>query len=81
MIRVLRTTDPRFAALRRRLARRGEIMDAGVEPVVRAILDDVRRRGDRARSNGSSSSSTFVFFVFEQIRSCCCCCSCCFVGD
>jgi histidinol dehydrogenase len=48
VIRVLRTTDPRFAALRRRLARRGEIMDAGVEPVVRAILDDVRRRGDRA---------------------------------
>jgi hypothetical protein len=40
VIRVLRTTDPRFAALRRRLARRGEIMDAGVEPVVRAILDD-----------------------------------------
>lgn len=48
MIRVLRTSDRGFAALRAKLARRGEAIDAGVEPAVRAILADVRRRGDRA---------------------------------
>jgi histidinol dehydrogenase len=47
MISVLRTSDRRFAALRAKLARRGAVLDAGVEPAVRAILDDVRRRGDR----------------------------------
>ncbi|HZR81187.1 MAG TPA: histidinol dehydrogenase [Candidatus Binatia bacterium] len=45
---VVRTTERRFAALRRKLARRGAVLDASVEPAVRAIVDDVRRRGDRA---------------------------------
>jgi histidinol dehydrogenase len=48
MTLTVRTTDARFASLRRRLAERGAALDAGVEPVVRAILADVRRRGDRA---------------------------------
>ncbi len=45
---VLRTTDARFARVRRRLARRGEAMESGVERSVRRTLDDVRERGDRA---------------------------------
>lgn len=45
---VVRTTDPAFGRLRRRLARRGEALESTVERSVRRILDDVRARGDRA---------------------------------
>lgn len=45
---VVRTSEPRFARIRARLERRGLELDSAVEPVVRRILDDVRRRGDRA---------------------------------
>ncbi|MBM4267645.1 MAG: histidinol dehydrogenase [Deltaproteobacteria bacterium] len=45
---VVRTTEPRFASLRRRLAERGTALEASVEPAVRRILDDVRKRGDAA---------------------------------
>lgn len=48
MIRTIRTTEPGFARLRRRLRARGAVQDASVEPAVRAIVEDVRRRGDRA---------------------------------
>jgi histidinol dehydrogenase len=44
----VRTTEPRFRRLRARLARRGGTADPAVERAVRAILDDVRARGDRA---------------------------------
>jgi histidinol dehydrogenase len=45
---VLRSTDARFAGVRRRLIDRGGALDASVEAAVRKILADVRRRGDRA---------------------------------
>ncbi len=45
---VVRTSDPSFARLRRRLARRGEALESTVERSVRRILADVRARGDRA---------------------------------
>jgi len=45
---VVRAGEPAFARVLRRLRRRGVTQDAGVEPAVRAILEDVRRRGDRA---------------------------------
>src|SRR5207244_1316950 len=45
---VVRAGEPAFARVLKRLRRRGATADAGVEPAVRAILDDVQRRGDRA---------------------------------
>ena len=45
---IVRAGEPAFERLLRRLRRRGVTQDAGVEPAVRAILDDVRKRGDRA---------------------------------
>jgi histidinol dehydrogenase len=45
---VVRTSDPRFARVRARLEGRGLELDASVEPVVRAVLQDVRKRGDAA---------------------------------
>jgi histidinol dehydrogenase len=45
---LVRTSEPRFARVRARLEERGLDLDASVEPVVRAVLADVRRRGDRA---------------------------------
>jgi histidinol dehydrogenase len=45
---LVRTSEPRFAAIAARLEGRGLDLDASVEPVVRAVVADVRRRGDRA---------------------------------
>ncbi len=45
---IVRTTERRFARIRARLEQRGEALDASVEGAVRRIVDDVRRRGDRA---------------------------------
>ena len=45
---VVRAGEPAFARVLKRLRRRGAAADAGVETAVRAILDDVQRRGDRA---------------------------------
>lgn len=45
---VIRTTDPAFARLRRRLGRRGEALESTVEKSVRRILANVRERGDAA---------------------------------
>lgn len=77
MIRVLRAGDPRFAALRAKLARRGESIDAGVEPAVRTILADVRRRGDRAlaaatlRFDGVRVASRDLVVGRERMRAAC----------
>jgi len=45
---LVRTNEPRFARVCARLEGRGLDLDASVEPVVRAVIEDVRRRGDRA---------------------------------
>lgn len=45
---VVRTSEPRFAQVRERLEGRGLELDASVEPVVRTVLQDVRKRGDAA---------------------------------
>ena len=45
---VVRTSDPGFKRVWRRLEGRGEILATSVEPAVRAIVEDVRKRGDRA---------------------------------
>ena len=45
---VVRTTERRFEAVRRKLLERGASLDASVESRVRDILADVQRRGDRA---------------------------------
>jgi histidinol dehydrogenase len=44
----VRAGEPAFERVLKRLRERGATADASVEPAVRAILDDVRRRGDRA---------------------------------
>jgi len=48
MIRVVRWDEPSFEATLRALETRGEVDLSSVEPAVRAILDDVRARGDVA---------------------------------
>ncbi len=45
---IVRAGEPACARLLAKLRRRGATQDASVEPAVRAILEDVRRRGDRA---------------------------------
>ena len=45
---VVRTSDPGFKRVWRRLEGRGEMLATSVEPAVRAIIEDVRKRGDRA---------------------------------
>ncbi|MDG2306199.1 MAG: histidinol dehydrogenase [Candidatus Binatia bacterium] len=57
---VVRTSDPGFARLRRRWARRGEALESTVERSVRRILADVRARGDRAVSEATQK--------FDHIR-------------
>lgn len=47
-IRILRTTDRSFPKKFSELLRRGSETPKGIERKVRAILDDVRRRGNRA---------------------------------
>lgn len=48
MIQLLRFTDPGFEIAFRKIEERGENPPEGVEETVRAILDDVRTRGDAA---------------------------------
>ena len=48
MLRIVHEADPTFAKTVRALATRGEGDLSSVEPAVRAILDDVRARGDQA---------------------------------
>ncbi|MBE0598626.1 MAG: histidinol dehydrogenase [Desulfuromonadales bacterium] len=48
MIQLLRFADPDFEAAFRKIEARGENPPAGVEETVRAIIDDVRTRGDLA---------------------------------
>jgi histidinol dehydrogenase len=48
MIQLLRFTDPGFETALRAIVERGENPPAGVEETVRAILADVRERGDAA---------------------------------
>lgn len=45
---VVRTTDPGFRRLEKRLVRRGEALESTVERSVRRIVSDVRARGDKA---------------------------------
>ena len=45
---VVRTSEPRFARLRKKLVGRGEALESTVEPAVQKILHEVRSRGDRA---------------------------------
>lgn len=45
---VVRTTEPRFARLKKKWLSRGQIQDASVESAVREILAQVERRGDAA---------------------------------
>ncbi len=47
-IRVLKTTDPGFAAELARLLDRSQSVDPRIEATVRAIIEDVRVRGDAA---------------------------------
>src|SRR5512133_2441674 len=48
MIQILHFSDPTFAAAFRKIEERGEHPPVGVEATVRAILADVRERGDAA---------------------------------
>jgi histidinol dehydrogenase len=48
MIEIVRTADPGFPALLTKITSRGEVIPPEVEETVRAIIDDVRKRGDRA---------------------------------
>jgi len=57
---VVRTSDPGFTRVRRRLARRGEALESKVEKAVRRILADVRERGDRAVAEATAR--------FDRIR-------------
>ncbi len=47
-MKVIRHTDPDFAAQLRETAAGSSLFDAGIEKRTRAILDDVQRRGDAA---------------------------------
>lgn len=47
-LRVLNSADPGFAAAFAHLLERGEAQDAAVEAAVRAVVEDVRTRGDAA---------------------------------
>ena len=47
-LRILKTTEPAFEAEFARLLDRSEVADPKVETDVRAIVDDVRKRGDAA---------------------------------
>jgi len=48
MIQLLKFSDPGFAATFKQIVERGEAAPAGVEDTVRAILAEVRERGDAA---------------------------------
>ena len=47
-MRILESSDRRFKRAFERIRNRGRVVDRKLERVVRAIIDDVRRRGDRA---------------------------------
>jgi histidinol dehydrogenase len=48
MLNLIRTTDPGYPALIRKISTRGEIIPHDVEETVRQIIQDVRTRGDAA---------------------------------
>ena len=48
VVRALHTASPAFPRWLRRLEDRGEEQAGSAEPIVRKIIDDVRRQGDRA---------------------------------
>ncbi len=47
-MRILKSSDRRFQRAFERLRNRGRVVDEKIERTVRRIIDDVRRRGDRA---------------------------------
>ncbi|MBE9486017.1 MAG: histidinol dehydrogenase, partial [Chloroflexi bacterium] len=48
MMRILKFSDPGFAAEFRRIEQRAEEISGDIEETVKAIIADVRRRGDAA---------------------------------